>query len=429
AHAVALTSAILLPLGGLALLIAQAADGGRLRLRTLRQRFELGLGLALGQLLAALVIGAVVMFVSGHDAWSMIAVLAFAALIAIRAAQLLSRGVVQDVRAIRDGLRAVQRGEREVRVGASSSSELGELADAANRMIATLRTEERHRDTADAARRQLLASVSHDLRTPLTALRLLTEALDDDLVDAATARRYVTTMAANVRALGALIDDLFELSRLDAAEVMWSTDDAVPMAELIGETLAALGPEADARSVALGSEIATGVAPARANPEKLQRVLANLLQNAIRHTPPDGSVLVRARQSNGAVEVEVCDSGDGIPAGERARVFEPFYRGGASKGDARKGDGSKGDGSKGDGSRGDGRRGDGSSDGGESARGGGGRGLGLAIARAIVEAHGGRIWLADAPRGTRICFTVPAAQLAGAVCRTHLSEAPLGDLF
>ena len=370
-HAVVISTAILLPLGLLALLVAQAVDGGQLRLRTLRQRFELGLGLALGQLLAALIIGAAVMFVSGDDAWMTIGVLAFAALIAIRAAQLLSRGVVTDVRAIRDGLHAVGAGKREVQVEASSSEELADLADATNRMIRALRAEERHRDAAEATRRQVIAAVSHDLRTPLTSLRLLTQALDDDLVDAETARRYVRTMDTNVRALGSLVDDLFELSRLDAGDFAWDTE-GVSLASLVQETVAAAHPEADACSVALSAQVAPDLAPARANPEKLQRVLANLLQNAIRHTPPDGSVLVSAHEADGAVEIQVSDTGDGIPAEDRQRIFDPFYRGGS-----------------------------------EAARTRSGSGLGLAIARAIVEAHGGRIWLAEASGGTRVCFTVP----------------------
>lgn len=260
-----------------------------------------------------------------------------------------------------------------MRIAADSSRELDDLAGAANRMIQTLRSEERSRDAADAARRQVIAAVSHDLRTPLTSLRLLTQALDDDLVDADTARRYVQTMGVNIEALGTLIDDLFELSRLDAGDFAWTTE-AVPLAELIQETMIAMRAEADARGVAMSAEITPGLAPARANPEKLQRVLANLLQNAIHHTPPDGSVLVTAQQSGGAVNVEVCDTGEGIAAADRPRIFEPFYRGGE-----------------------------------DAARTSPGSGLGLAISRAIVEAHGGRIWLADTSDGTRVNFTLPLA--------------------
>jgi signal transduction histidine kinase len=372
-HAVALTCAILLPTGLLALLLAHAADSGRLRMSTLSHRFQLGIGLAVGQLLAALMIGATVMFVSPEDAWTTAGILLFAALIAARAAQVLLRDVVTDVGSVSSGLHSVGQGEREVHVEARSGRELSDLADSANTMIETLRSEERSRDEADAARRELIAAVSHDLRTPLTSLQLLAHALDDDLVDPSTARAYAKTMVANVRALTTLVDDLFEFSRFNAEDFTWTTE-AVPLARIVAEMLEATRLEADARRVALRAEIQSDLRPARANPEQLGRVLTNLLTNAIRHTPPDGSVLVRALQRDGTAEIEVSDTGEGIAVADQSRVFEPFYRSGS-----------------------------------EAARTSSGSGLGLAIARTIVEAHGGRIWLADAHSGTRICFTLPLA--------------------
>ncbi|HSZ69358.1 MAG TPA: HAMP domain-containing sensor histidine kinase [Solirubrobacteraceae bacterium] len=386
-HAVRVTVEILVPVGLVALVLAELADGGRLRLRTLRQRFELGVALALGQLLAAVAIGAAVMFVSPHDAWMTIAILLFAAVVATRAAQLLLRGAVRDVRAIGDGLHALERGEREIVIAASSGRELEELARTANRMIAALSAEERARDTADAARRQVIAAVSHDLRTPLSTLQLLAQALEDEIVDADTARRYVRTIGANVRTLGALIDDLFELSCLDAGEVAWSTG-AVDLGALVGEAIELVRPTTEASGIALRAELPADLAPAAANADKLRRVLLNLLANAIHHTPRDGSVAIRASAANGTVEVEVADTGAGIAAGDRAHVFEPFYRGG-----------------------------------GDAARTRPGSGLGLAISRAIVEAHGGRIWLAEAASGTRIRFTLPASTLPVAIALPALASA------
>ncbi len=373
AHAVALTSAILLPVGLVALLLAHAADARRLRMSTLSHRFQLGIGLALGQLLAALMIAAAVMFVSPDDAWTTAGILLFAAVIAARAAQILLRDVVADVGSVSHGLHSVGQGEREVHVEARSGKELSDLAHAANTMIETLRSEERSRDEADAARRQVIAAVSHDLRTPLTSLQLLAQALNDDLVDPATARQYVTTMGVNVRALSTLVDDLFEFSRLNAGDFAWTTQ-AVPLAGIVAEMLEAIRLEAETRRVAVRAEIASDLRPARANPEQLGRVLANLLTNAIRHTPPDGSVLVRAHQRDTTAEIEVSDTGEGIAPADQPHVFEPFYRGGN-----------------------------------EAARTSSGNGLGLAIARTIVEAHGGRIWLAEERSGTRICFTLPLA--------------------
>jgi signal transduction histidine kinase len=170
-----------------------------------------------------------------------------------------------------------------------------------------------------------------------------------------------------------LIDDLFELSRLEAGEIRWSIEQ-VELDRLVQETIAAMRPHAEAAHIAMRAEIGEQLAPTRGNPEQLQRVLFNLIQNAIRHTPADGSVVVRAERAAGpAVEVEVADSGAGIERSLRERIFEPFVQ-------------------------------DPSRVGGET----GSAGLGLAIARAIVEAHGGRIWLADGGPGTRVRFSVPS---------------------
>jgi signal transduction histidine kinase len=240
-------------------------------------------------------------------------------------------------------------------------------------MIARLRIEEAARDQADAARRDLVAAVSHDLRTPITSLRLLADAVGDDIVDGEVRRGYLQRMSTHIDALSALIDDLFELSRLEAGDIRWSLE-RVPLGELVGETVAAMRVQAEAKGVAVLAEVPDALCAARANPEKLQRVLFNLIQNAIRHTPADGSVVVRAEPVADRIEVEVADTGDGITPEQREHVFTAFYRGGT-----------------------------------DAARTGGGAGLGLAVSRAIVEAHGGQIWLADASVGTRVRFSLPAA--------------------
>jgi signal transduction histidine kinase len=270
-------------------------------------------------------------------------------------------------------LAAVARGEREARITTEGRDELSELAAAANAMIEKLGSQEAARDQSDSARRDLVAAVSHDLRTPITSLRLLAEAVGDDIVDGDLRRAYLVRMRTHIDALSALIDDLFELARLEAGDISWSLE-RVALGELVGETVEAMRLEAEAKGVVVSASVPSGLLPARANPEKLQRVLFNLIQNAIRHTPADGSVVVRAEPVEAGIEVEISDSGVGIPPEERERVFGAFYRGGA-----------------------------------DAARTGDGAGLGLAVSRAIVEAHGGRIWLADSPRGARVRFSLPAA--------------------
>jgi len=234
-----------------------------------------------------------------------------------------------------------------------------------------LAMEERSRRQIEDARRQMVAAVSHDLRTPLASLRLLVEAIDDGVATGETRERYLSEMRTHVEALTKLIDDLFELSRIEAGEIAW-TMGRVELRELIGDTVAAMRAPAEARGVALAAELPADELPARADAEKVQRVLFNLIQNAIRHTPADGSVTVRARTAGDGIEVEVADEGEGIPAGDGERVFEAFYRG-------------------------------------DEARSEEGAGLGLAVSRAIVEAHGGRIWLESSSPGTRVRFTLHAA--------------------
>jgi len=215
--------------------------------------------------------------------------------------------------------------------------------------------------------------VSHDLRTPLTSLRLLADAIEDDLVDPETRQRYLRQMSVHIGSLSALVEDLFELSRLEAGDIQWSMQQ-VALDELIEETVEAMRPHAEKSMVMVTAELDGDVVAAHANPEKLQRVLFNLIQNAIRHTPPDGSVTVAAESNGSHVEVEVADTGEGVALDERELAFEPFFRGG--EGRARSGDGT---------------------------------GLGLTICRAIVEAHGGRIWFVDSPMGARVRFSLPTA--------------------
>jgi signal transduction histidine kinase len=364
------TAGLVAGLSAAGLAAARFAALDRPRPATLRRRFSLAIGVAVGVILAAVGAGAELMFVSNHDALMITAIVVAVGLVALRAARVASAGVVRDVERLRDALRAVGEGERARLVKARAASELGELAAAANRMTEQLAAGERGRDAADAARRNLVAAVSHDLRTPIASLRLLVEAIEDDIVDEPTRRRYLATMHTHLAALGSLIDDLFELSRLEAGDLEWSIQQ-VEIAELLDETVAALRIEAETKGVAVKTELADPLGPARGDPEKLQRVLFNLIQNAIRHTPADGSVTVRAEPAAGAVEIEVADTGDGIPREDRGRVFEAFVRG-------------------------------------DPSRPSGGAGLGLAISRAIVEGHGGRIWLPDSERGTRVRFSLPA---------------------
>ncbi len=360
------TAIMLGVLGAAGLLAAELVVRRRDRIGPVRRQLVAMVAIAVGQLLAIVVAFALLMFVSAEDAVLIMLAVAFSAAVGIRAAQLMLGELLAEIESVRDALVAVGAGDRDLRLTNDSRDEIGALVEAADAMV-------RRIDTAERARRDLVAAVSHDLRTPVTSLRVLTEAIEDDLVDDESRRRYLLTMRTHVAALGGLIDDLFELSRLEAGDIEWSVSQ-VELSELVAETVTAMRVQADAAGVRVFAEVPADLEPAEANPEKLQRVLFNLIQNAIRHTPADGSIAVRAESLGDRVEVEVADTGSGIPRDEQAHVFEPSYRAGS-----------------------------------DASRTTEGAGLGLAISRAIVESHGGTIWLAHSTRGTRVRFSLPRA--------------------
>ena len=357
---------ILVPLGIATVLAAHAIVALRARIGGLRRQFALLAVVAAAQLAIAVGVFVQLMFVSGHDAFFTVLLAAYTGALGLWAGRLLGRRALADVDAVRRTLDAVGQGRRDVRTSLAGRDELARLGADVDAMVTTLDGEER-------ARRGLIAAVSHDLRTPITSLRLLVDAVDDDLVtDAAMRREYLGRISTNVHALSTLIDDLFELSRLESGDIRWEME-RVMLDELVEETIDAIRPHAEAGAVVVHAELAPRLAAARANPEQIQRVLFNLIQNAIRHTPADGSVVVRAAPaSEDAIEIEVADSGPGIAGDDRERVFDPFFQGADHR-----------------------------------ARSDGGAGLGLSIARAIIEAHGGRIWLAECERGTSVRFRLP----------------------
>ena len=365
------TMLILVPLGCATVLAAHGIVAARSRIGGLRRQFGLLAALAATQLAIAVGVFVELMFVSGHDAFFTVLVAGFTGALTLWAARLVGRRALADVDAVRTTLEAVGEGRRDVRTDLAGDDEIARLGADVDAMVSTLAAEER-------ARRGLIASVSHDLRTPLTSLRLLVDAIDDDLVtDPSTRRDYLRRISTNVHVLSALIDDLFELSRLESGDIRW-TMERVMLDELVQETIDAMRPHAEAGAVTVHAELAPQLAAAQANPEQIQRVLFNLIQNAIRHTPADGSVVVRAAPaSEGAIEIEVADTGPGIAGDERDHVFDPFFQGTA-----------------------------------RAAGSDAGAGLGLAISRAIIEAHGGRIWLADAESGTCVRFRLPCVSIS-----------------
>jgi signal transduction histidine kinase len=310
---------ILAPLGAITTLLADVVASHRAHLRGLRRQLGVLAVLTAALLGATVALFAALMFVSNMDAFFMALAAGYAGLIGLGAASVVARRALSDLDSIRAALVEVGEGSRRVSIPVRGEDQLAALAAEVEAMVAKVGAEER-------ARRELVASVSHDLRTPVTTLRLISEGLEDGIFEPERVREQLRHISAHVRALGSLIDDLFELSRLEAGDVHWSMRQ-VQLDQLVQDTIDAMRPHADAGHVAIHAELDQPLAPALGNPEQLQRVLFNLIQNAIRHTPADGSVVVRGRHAPGpAVEIEVADSGDGIDPALRQRIFEPLPR-------------------------------------------------------------------------------------------------------
>lgn len=357
------------PASLIALAVAHLVRRDPSRMRSLSQRFALTTLLTLGPIAFASYAAAKQMFISTQDVVVGSAVLIMALLVGARVSYVLSFEVRRNVDVLRDGLASVATGKRDVLFPVDSRDELGTLAAQARETVAMLSVEEKKRDEAERMRRETIASISHDLRTPITSLRLLAEAIEDDLVDEATVRRYAASMRSSVEVLGSLIDDLFELARIEAGALTWSMEQ-IEFGEIIDEVVGTLEVEAHQRGIRIDAYTGEQILIV-GDQARLRRVMMNLLQNAVRHTPADGSVTVKIERAGEGFEVEVADTGDGVNPEDRERIFEPFYRGGS-----------------------------------EAARTRPGTGLGLAIARAVVEAHGGRIWLEESERGSRFRFSL-----------------------
>jgi signal transduction histidine kinase len=352
---------------------AHLAVGGAQR-GSLARQFAAGSVAAVALVLVSVVAGMETMFVSRHDARVLLVLLGFSLVVSMRIARLLAASAAGHLARLGRGLeKLASRAEAEP-IAETGPAELAAVAASANAMARDLRAAETDAAAADRARRDLVAAASHDLRTPLAALSLLVDAIADGVVTRPEeVAEYHARMRVHLRHLARLVDDLFELARLEAGDLRF---ERVPVAvpEFVGETVEAFRPRAEARALTLAEEVEATVPPVAASPERLQRVLFNLLENAVQHTPAGGEVRLSARTDDGGVAFEVADSGTGISARDAARVFDRFYRGGD-----------------------------------DASRPPGGSGLGLAIARAIVEAHGGMIWVANPGEpGARVRFTVPA---------------------
>lgn len=305
-----------------------------------------------------------------HDALVVTALLVYSGGAGVATALALSRSFVGGIRRLGNTAHQLASGNLDARAEtAGGGPELEALSDALDDMASKLQSSIAREQRAIAVRNDLITAVSHDLRTPLAGLRAMLEAIEDGVADDRdTVTRYASEMRRAVDSLSLLVDDLFELVRLDAGAIEAEAERA-RLDEVVHFALAACRTHAMEKGLAVVTDI-EGAESSLCSP-RLARVLQNLVQNAIRHTPADGSVRVIARRGDGMLEVAVEDSGEGIEPGALKKVFEPFWRGDAARSQT-------------------------------------GSGLGLALAKRIVEALGGRIEVESQPtRGSRFAVLLP----------------------
>jgi signal transduction histidine kinase len=314
------------------------------------------------------------MFASPHDLMLATILLIFATGIAVVVGIFLSETITTRIQELNRMASAVARGQLNTRIIVSGRDEMASLARSFNEMVVQLESAERKKAQVDALRRDLVAWAGHDLRTPLTSIRAIIEALADGVVeDEGTRHRYLRTAQADIESLSHLIDDLFEMSQIDAGGLKLDLERGY-IADLVSDALERFSEQARQKNIHLEGKIDPDIGPVRMDEKRIGRVFANLIANALRHTPQEGSIQVIVAKSERKIQVTVQDSGEGIQPEDVPYVFEQFYRGEKSRN-----------------------------------RSTGGSGLGLAIAKGIVEAHGGRIWIESEPgKGTRVQFSLPA---------------------
>ncbi|MDF1605543.1 HAMP domain-containing sensor histidine kinase [Nocardioides sp. YIM 152315] len=346
------------------------------RHRSIRWQLGLIVVVSIGSVLVGVVAVSRMMFISRHD-WQVVSLVAAVA------------GAVAFVVALALGM-AISRWSEDLRRGARTldahgsyvadprgPSELQALSEELARTSERLEESRLREARLEESRRELVSWVSHDLRTPLAGMRAMTEALEDGM--ASDPSRYHRQIRAEVDRMVRMVDDLFELSRIHAG-VLRISPEPVVLGDLVSEAIAGADPVARAHSVRLAGSVEDGVR-VTADPAGLSRVVGNLIMNAIRHTPADGSVVIHGRATSDGVEVSVRDQCGGLTPEEMTRVFDLAWRGEGARTPVPD----------------------------DTGVGDQGAGLGLAIVKGIVEAHRGdvRVENVGAPAGCRFLVRLP----------------------
>ena len=299
------------------------------------------------------------MMISEHDRSVALTVVVVAGVVGVSVSLLLGRRLIRATGALAQAVRADPYRPPDTVLPAELAELSAELSAAYDRLQAL-----------EADRRNLVAWVSHDLRTPLAGLRAMAEALEDEVVaDPETVRRYHGRIRTEVERLTEMVDGLFELSRIHSGALRL-TRQRVGLDDLVAEAVAGAEALAAAKGVTVRGTAGAGL-PLEVDAAELSRAVRNLVVNAIRHTPHDGTVEISGELDGDAVCLAVADGCGGIPEADLPRVFDVAFRGEAARTP------------------------------------GGGAGLGLAIARGIVEAHAGEIGVRNAGRGCLFVIRLP----------------------
>lgn len=346
------------------------------RLPRLSYALILGYILAGGLTLFNVWVTARLMFINQHDLALGSLLLIFAGSISVAYGYFLSTAITQALNKLVQGAEQLSQGDFSTRVPVDGQDEIAHLANTFNNMAGQLEQAVEAERSLDEARRNLVAWASHDLRTPLTSLRVMIDSLADGVVDdPITIQRYINQSQNEIGRMSKLIDDLFELAQLDAGHLDLDFE-WITLSDLISDTLESFAARAETRSVTLAGSVAPEVDPVWGAPDKLSRILDNLVSNALRYTPKGETIQLKAEAIEKATIVTVMNTGSEIHPKDLPHIFDRFYRGEKSR--ARDQEDS------------------------------GGVGLGLAIVKGLVEAHGGEISVKSTPgEGTQFWFSLP----------------------
>lgn len=312
------------------------------------------------------------MFIEPHDLLLGTVLLVFAGAIAMALGYLLSSSFLDRIQSLDQAAKKIAEGNLSTRIPVDGRDELADLALTFNKMASQLEEASERRKQLDALRKELIAWIGHDLQTPLASVSAVIQALADGMVeDPKMEARYYATAKKNISALSGLIDDMFQMAQIDAGGLDLNYE-YVSIRDLISDTIESFSEIVKRKEINLTGRVAPEIGLVPIDPQRINRVLNNLVDNAVRHTPEKGTVEVCANKTDQGLIVEVIDSGMGIPDEDLPFIFDLFYRGEVSRHSTKAG-----------------------------------TGLGLAIAKGIIEAHSGTIGVESNSHQTKFTFTLP----------------------